>query len=708
MVRGKTVAATILTAFLLMEVGLMAQTHRHVVDVNAMVRVLCTGDSQSCGRNLAIDYPQLLSQRLPVRMINTAVGGSNSSAQLYPMKSGTVRVKKGEKMVYGTKVRWGMGPIPGCKVMVNGQRYTIDYIVEHAGKPETELGVVEPIVADYEGPECWIEPCWEDRVAKFKPDVVSVMYINDGAMTGKKPDDWREMIARIRKLGAVPILMSPYPVDDKVKGGNHPGDNKKVAQNAAAVRKLAEEENCWFVDNFNLNLALDPALRGMVRDGIHPDTDGQQVTIDGLMWVYQQMGITRARPSFESWVLTGTGNPEADAYERDVARPFRTAQPDHPDADHQKTEGFTIDAFHRCDEYTVISAVDDDYTLVVGHGVKLRIGFAAEKPVVNVAADIVGTNLESAQVWLPNKLGWADTLLAKTAGGWRVSVPAEALSENVFTVILRGGKGASIDYVAATADAAGPPQKWRPSEREPSPYDVVSEHARKDNLIADAAFTADETAWKLQGEAWINRPYTADVGAVSFTADKARRRVELAMSGKARGFDLLTVSGSTQKNDGNYRIMTELAAGVFQTRKRNKAVETGLKATLTHNDGCGLVEGGSCVEVPSGGTAKQTVALPADHARLRVSLFHRAFEPKSRGTRDVPRQSTLVLARFLDVRGMAIGAGTIALEADASYQWRKLDDMLEVPATAVRLELSLRARSSTGQFTGIYVGPAAH
>jgi len=119
--------------------GAASAQPRHPFAVSSMPTVVFTGDSQSCGRNLAIDFPQLVSRSLPVRVINTAVGGSNSSALLYPMKGGTVRVTRGEKVLHGENVRWGTGPFPGMKVTVAGETYTIDHIDEHPPTRNAEL-----------------------------------------------------------------------------------------------------------------------------------------------------------------------------------------------------------------------------------------------------------------------------------------------------------------------------------------------------------------------------------------------------------------------------------------------------------------------------------------------------------------------------------------------------------------------------------------
>jgi hypothetical protein len=253
----------LLSGVIFMSAGNAEET-QGTITVDSMVKIVFTGDSQSCGRNLAIDFPQLVSRLIPARVINTAVGGSNSDALLKPMTGGRVRIRKGENILYGENVSWGMGPYPGMKVTVNGETYTMDHVVEHP-KRVAELHLCEPARADYEGTDCVVEPGWEVRVARHKPDVVCLMYINDGDMPEAKQANWREMIRRIREMGAVPVLMSPVPVDDSAHGGNHPGSNQRYAKNAETVREIGLAP-CAHLARVHVHLLARPRRR---HDGNH-------------------------------------------------------------------------------------------------------------------------------------------------------------------------------------------------------------------------------------------------------------------------------------------------------------------------------------------------------------------------------------------------------------------------------------------------------
>jgi len=697
--------------------GAASAQPRHPFAVSSMPTVVFTGDSQSCGRNLAIDFPQLVSRSLPVRVINTAVGGSNSSALLYPMKGGTVRVTRGEKVLHGENVRWGTGPFPGMKVTVAGETYTIDHIDEHPPTRNAELYLCEPARADYHGADCVVEPGWEVRVASHKPAVVCLMFINDGALPATKQDDWREMVRRTRELGAVPVLMSPVAVDDSAAGGGHPGDNRKVLKNARAVAALAASERCWFVDVTNLYFALDPGFRGVVHDGIHPDTDGSTLIVNGLQWVFAQMGLTDARPFVRGWRLSPTDTtmeggaddcrsvPRAPNHE---SAAFRTAQPDHPDPDHQETAGFSLAAIRRNDDYGLIAELDGE-GVPLGGGLMFRCGLprGAAPTSVNVRLATMAATLVQVWFWLPGENRWSEASIS-TEGDWRAAaLPAAALQGGEFAVRISGSVGGALDALAG-GDAGGALGRWHPSEAEPSAYRLTSDHSRTDNLVRNADFAAGSIGmadgWKLTGGAAPNRPFRRQVRSVAFIDERDLRLMELKGAEGAREFDLLEVAGSAESNDGAYRILHLVGDGRVRVRKRAKAAETGLQAEWVHDDGCGLVPGGCCLEVAGEGAAKTTVALPGNVSRIQVSLFYRVFDPSRLGTRDVPDREARLSFLFRDSAGAQLGAPWEVADLTCSYQWQKAEMSHAVPTGSRTVDLVLRSGSATAvQYTGTYV-----
>ena len=678
-----------------------------ILTTDSMVRLLFTGDSQSCGRNLAIDFPQLMSRIVPARVINTAVGGSSSSALLRPMKRGTVTVKKGERIVYGQGVAWGMGPFPGMKVAVNGEVYTIDHIDEHP-KRIAELHLCEPARADYQGPECEVEAGWDVRVAAHRPDVVCLMYINDGNMPESKQQDWHEMIRRIRAMGAEPVLMTPIPIDDSDCGGDHPGSNRKYEEASKVLREIATKENAWFVDVFNLTMALDPPLRCVIGDGIHPDTDGSTAIVNGLTWVFEQMTLMDARPFIKGWVLGGDGARPLPGLLETGVRPFHTSQPDHPDPDHQRTEGFTLEAIRRNDEYGLVAAVDGD-ALALGTGLLFRCGLdqaATEGP---ASLRLAGSGITEVGLWDHKAETWSPLPLERDGSWVAAAVPPQTVDNGLFHALVMGRPDAVLDAIAVDLPATPGHTRWHPRSAPVRQYSLASEHAQPGNLVPNPALTegskGQADGWVLTGPASVNRPFGATLDGLSFPDARDRRLARIDCASPVRPFDLVRVEGSQQGNDGAYRVRQALADGRFRVRKRSKAVEEGLRGTLTHNDGCGMVPGDCCVEVVRDGVATTTTRPCKGAARLRLALFFRAYGPNSPGTRDVPGNEARISVMFRDRGSQSIGKPHVVPVASCSYQWQKLEYELALPASCATLDLQLGATGEVAvQYTGVYVG----
>ena len=676
------------------------------VSVFSMPTVVFTGDSQTCGRNLAIDYPQLLSRVLPARVINTGVGGSNSSALLRPMTGGHLRVRAGDRVVYGEHVRWGMGPFPGMHITIHGNTYTIDSIREHPRTPRTEIVLTGPAIEGYEGEDYAIEPGWFERVAKYRPSVVTLMYINDGAMPPAKQDDWREMIRRIRGLGAVPVLMSPFPIDGEDTGGSHPGDNRPYARNAAAVRALAAAEGCWFVDVFHLMFALDPSLRGVNHDGIHPDTDGQTAAMDGLLWVFEQMGLLAARPYIRGWVATAAlPGALASGGER---RPFRTAQPDHPDPNRQVTDEFTIDALRRNDEYGLIAAADGQ-SLAFSHGLLFEVGLEPGVSPGSLRLAAIGKGLDQAYARQGgDDGGWLVMKRVPAAAGEAVQAwtfPTGALAaDGVLRFALAAGSGGGhLDWLALRRETGAPPSRWQPKPVAPRAYALTSDHARAGNLVSNPAFLEGEKGWHFSGDVRVNRPFAASLGCLAFPDPDDLRVALVENPGRVRPFDRLAITGSRKDNNGTYCVRAVLDGGRLALRRRAAVVEDGLRAVVHHDDGCGLVAGHVCAELGPGAAVGRTLVLPEKTGELALSFFYRVYAPDRLGTRDVPAAAVRVTLESPDANG---GVRVREFAKSCSYQWRKAETVfpLEPGIRSARFTIAVEP-ATVLQLTGVYAGP---
>ncbi len=143
----------------------------------------------------------------------------------------------------------------------------------------------------------------QDGLGRFDADVISrhpavvtLMFgVNDAAMLSF-PDfkpipgprvplkDYRlnlaEMIARVRKIGARPILMTPCPMGNKYfnkhlepyKSRDH---NYMLRSYAAAARELAAELNVELLDVW-LRF-FQEGMNELLPDGVHPNPKGHEV-----------------------------------------------------------------------------------------------------------------------------------------------------------------------------------------------------------------------------------------------------------------------------------------------------------------------------------------------------------------------------------------------------------------------------------------------
>jgi hypothetical protein len=280
----------------------------------------------------------------------------------------------------------------------------------------------------------------------------------------------------------------------------------------------------------------------------------------------------------------------------------------------------------------------------------------------------------------------------------------------VFHLLLTGdAAGATLDAVALDAADASLAKNFETSAGDME-YTIESDDALSDNALLNSDLLRGEREraeqWTLSGAASVNRPFRQALARVSFVNEKDLRVMEFDPAVPARPFDVIEVSGSSKKNDGPYRILAAAENGRWLSRKRAKAVESGLRGVLLHNDGCGLVPGGCCLEVSGDGVASQRASLPDGALDLRASFFYRVYDPKSIGTRDVPEDCAQAKIAFFDCDGRPVGAPWLIAALPCSYQWQKAESEHAVPDRAMAFELSVRSASAkTVQYTGLFIGP---
>jgi lysophospholipase L1-like esterase len=117
------------------------------------------------------------------------------------------------------------------------------------------------------------------RVARFKPDVVSIMIgMNDCTRGAKKREEFRanlrELIHRVRGLGAIPVIHSSNIVEPSAVSER--GD---LPAYMSIVSEVAREERTIFVDHWHhwqASCTDEEKLKLWLNDPIHPNARGHR------------------------------------------------------------------------------------------------------------------------------------------------------------------------------------------------------------------------------------------------------------------------------------------------------------------------------------------------------------------------------------------------------------------------------------------------
>jgi lysophospholipase L1-like esterase len=175
------------------------------------------------------------------------------------------------------------------------------------------------------GAKAWDALARFDRdVTAYKPKYVTVLLgMNDGRYQPYDEEtfqtyrrDMTEVIARIRKIGATPVLMTPTMFDSRaarMRNRQRSADsltlyNSVLAYYGTWLREVAVDNGYGFVDMYgplnNLTLEqrkTDPRFT-MIRDSVHPDPPGQIVMAYSII---DQMGL---RSPLSNIRITRQGN----------------------------------------------------------------------------------------------------------------------------------------------------------------------------------------------------------------------------------------------------------------------------------------------------------------------------------------------------------------------------------------------------------------
>ncbi len=672
------------------------------VDVNAMPRVVFTGDSQTCGCVGAWDYPQMLSWEMPVRVINTAVGGSNTTHLLQETGGGSVEVKQGEQEIKGTNVGWFAGPFPGERIRVGTQQYTIDRIVTRDYKERLcSIWITETAREDYRGTDYKVEAGWRVRIAEQKPDYVCFMFtVND---TGHKSETFlanlAELARRTRELGAQPIFLSGVPLMEASRGGSHAPGNVRSDLRATEIGRFCREQGIPFGDVFHALMALDEQATSVWVDTVHPTSDASEPILAALRAIFRDLGLAQA-PYYLRGYRTG-GSALLPAGDRALV-PFAISQPRYSASGVNDPSQYGLAAIKAREEYGLLAAPDGD---CVTSAVPIVLAFGVGKPGAATSAElalVAPSRLKvawfdaQAKTWVPLTAG---------EGELKAALPAGALAGGTAWIGLEAEGKLTLDYAALslngavaayTAVAGTPPLAWPPEGD-------LAWDGTATNLIPNGSFTVAAgqapTGWTARGPQcrYIAKGPVA-TGTGEFAANPGLSHFKCAgaqFTQTVRPLDRLEIATGPEGATGRFLVSKVVSDEVLQLRRAAKEAVAGVSFEVMRWSGCGAVPGGCAVQCRGDSFWEVTVDnLPA--GRYRLGLFHRAYDPPSMQARGGPGD----VVRVEVVRGAA--DKPVTLEGlRPTYQWQRAWLELDV-ATAGKVQVRLGARSATAvEYTGV-------
>ena len=142
---------------------------------------------------------------------------------------------------------------------------------------------------------------WEARVARFKPDVVSIMEgmndcydgvicsviegmndCNEATTKEKFANNLYEIVSRVRQIGAIPLLHSMNTINLATDL-----QRKNLPMYVDVIRSIVREQRVIFVDNYKYWEANSNTSKWL-NDSIHPNSIGHRAIVNE---VFRMLGI---------------------------------------------------------------------------------------------------------------------------------------------------------------------------------------------------------------------------------------------------------------------------------------------------------------------------------------------------------------------------------------------------------------------------------
>lgn len=672
------------------------------VDVNSMPRIVFTGDSQTCGRVGALDYPQMLSWELPLRVFNTGVGGTSITHLLQEKTGGTATVKQGETVVHGEKVGWHAGSYPGQKLRLGKQEYVIDRaeVIDY-NQARSNLHLTEPAREGFSGTDFAVEAGWRVRIAEIRPQYAVFMYsVNDPGWTSEQFKGYlAEITQRCRQSGIEPIFLSGFPLMEATSGGSHPGNNERVLARPQDMLEFATAEKACFGDVFRTLMLLDQQRTSVWVDTVHPTTDGSLPAIQAMRDILRRLGAGR-----NTW-LKAYRSPGADlpVMPSTELAPITTSQPDYDVNNKPDDNAFSLEAIRARDEYGLLAEADGQY---LRSETPLVLAFGSAEPLTGVKTAVVEIVTEGpAEVlWLNLQAGkWEK--LADCNGKLRADLPAQALLRATFWPLYLAVRGEKlgVDYAALELNgsfprgmtAPGPPHEailWP----DPSAYKWSAEGNLFPNGDLQKAKAGVPVGWQKQGAALYLPSGVVAKGNGDFAGERRCEQFRAAgqdFTATVRPLDMLQIAQGLESATGNFLIEKVVSEEHLDLRRAAKAAAEGLDFVITRSSGLNAVPGSSVIEAGPAGSWQATIKAPAGASDL--SFFYRVYDPA--GMTATSRPGREARGQIEDrTRNMIF----VIEPRECSYVWQRHTETL-ILQKAGKLVLQLRAAGATPvQYTG--------
>jgi hypothetical protein len=684
---------------LLMATSGATMAARLTVDINAMPRLVFTGDSQTCGCVGAMDYAQMISPQVPLRIFNRAVGGSNTAHLLSEFGGGKATVRAGERVVHGEDVGWFAGPYIGQTVRLGAQEYTVDSIeTTDYAKRRANLYLTEPAREDFSGTDYRFEAGWRVRVAEVHPRYACFMFtVNDAAA---KPGDFKarlvEITRRCREAAIQPIFLSGVPFMDAESGGSHAGAVSHTAQRARDLLEFCTQEKLPYGDVYQTLDLLDAQRTSVWADTIHPTNDGSVLIVHALRSLLTQMGAMG-----NPYHVHGFRCPDAILPEPTDAGlvPITTAQPRRDRNNRLDQAGHNLEAQRIRDEYGLLAAADGQ-ALESATPLLLRVGVGDAAKVDSATAEVVLAEPGEVLAYSYTRSAWVPIAQGEGALAAPLSALPELVHDGAVWLAVRGEKVA-VDYAAVhlTGDLAPwePPKCERPILwPEPGEFDWVPEM----NLLPNGDLTSADgeapAGWTAQGAdaRYLPAGIVAD-GTGEFCGPRGDqfRCVGAKFTRTVRALDMLVVKAEVA-GGRNFLVQRVLDDETLSLRRAPEVPPGMTGFEVRRRSGLRAVPGDACVEVAEGSTWRTTVRLGP--GKYRIGFFYRCFAPEAMNAQHVASGHASVALR----QGDAGPETRIGQGLDSSYVWlRGWGEITMTRDGALTLEASAQGPERV-QYTG--------